>query len=116
MNSTHSVISDFLDGEAFDPTALGEALADAAGRELLIDFVIMRYAAVVDEAVVPARRPRTRARLITAIAAAVLLALAVGYQLGHRQSDSTSVLSSAPEPTRVLDAATWQTVTQENRQ
>jgi hypothetical protein len=45
MNPNHEVISDFLDGDTFEPRALGEALADPAGRELLIDFVILRYAA-----------------------------------------------------------------------
>ena len=59
MNTNHEVISDFLDGEAFEPRALGEALADPAGRELLIDFVVLRYAAraQADEVAVQAATP-----------------------------------------------------------
>ena len=84
MNPNHEVISDFLDGEAFEPRALGEALADPAGRDLLIDFVVLRYAAQADDPVMvaepPARRPPNRFLLA---AAAVLVALVGGYQLGQ---------------------------------
>ena len=61
MNPNHEVISDFLDGEAFEPRALGEALADPAGRDLLIDFVVLRYAAQADERVDGCRAPRAPA-------------------------------------------------------
>src|SRR5262245_2959202 len=93
MNPTHEVISDFLDGEAFEPHALGEALADPAGRDLLIDFVVLRYAAQADEAVTLAEPHARRQplRLLLA-AAAVLGALAGGYQFGQRPH--------IPDPTR----------------
>jgi hypothetical protein len=99
MNANHEVISDFLDGEAFEPRALGEALSDPAGRELLIDFVVLRYAAraQADEVAVQAATParRSPSRLLLA-AAAVLVALLGGYQFGQR--------NAGPEPERAPDA------------
>ena len=106
MNPNHDVISDFLDGEAFEPRALGEALADPAGRDLLIDFVVLRYAAQADDPVMvvePAVR-RTAGRLLLA-AAAVLVALVGGYQLGQRHVDSESI--QPPNATRVV-TVDWQ--------
>ena len=112
MNPNHEVISDFLDGEAFEPRALGEALADRAGRDLLIDFVVLRYAAQADDAVMvaepPARRPSNRLLLA---AAAVLLALVGGYQLGQRQAGPDS--TRPPAPTRVVQVD-WQSVSEES--
>src|SRR5687768_10093953 len=100
MNPNHEVISDFLDGEAFEPRALGEALADPAGRDLLIDFVVLRYAAQADDPVIvaepTARRPLNRLLLT---AAALLVALLGGYQLGHQQGGPSS---TPPAPTRVV--------------
>ena len=112
MNPNHEVISDFLDGEAFEPRALGEALADPAGRELLIDFVVLRYAAQANAAAAAAepaaRRPSSRLLLA---AAAVLMALFGGYQFGQRQAAPDS--TRPPEPTRVVQVD-WQRVTEEN--
>ena len=112
MNPNHEVISDFLDGEAFEPRALGEALADAAGRELLIDFVVLRYAAQADAAAAAtepaARRPSSRLLLA---AAAVLVALVGGYQFGQQQAAPDS--TRPPEPTRVVQVD-WQRVSEEN--
>src|SRR6185503_3047041 len=92
MNPNHEVISDFLDGEAFEPRALGEALADPAGRDLLIDFVVLRYAAQTEDGVMvaaPATR-RQSSRLLLVAAVAVLVALVSGYQLGHSQAEPDS--------------------------
>ena len=61
MTPNHEVNSDFLDGEAFEPHALGEALADPVGRDLLIDFVVLRYAAQADDPFTVAAPPRTTA-------------------------------------------------------
>jgi hypothetical protein len=112
MNPNHEVISDFLDGEAFEPRALGEALADPAGRDLLIDFVVLRYAAQANDALMiagpHARRPSKRLLLA---AAAVLLALAGGYQFGHRQAGPDS--TRPPAPTRVV-AVDWHSVPEES--
>src|SRR5688500_6984219 len=92
MNPNHDVISDFLDGEAFDARRLGEALADPAGRDFLIDCVVLRHAVQADAPVVVAdpapRRPPLRLFLT---AAALVVALVGGYQIGHRQA--------APDPT-----------------
>lgn len=111
MNPNHEVISDFLDGEAFEPRALGEALADPAGRDLLIDFVVLRYAAQADDPVMvahsPARRPLNRFLLT---AAAVLVALVGGYQLGYRKAEPDS--AGPPAPTRVV-AVEWHSVAEE---
>lgn len=110
MNPKHEVISDFLDDEAFEPHALGEALADPAGRDILIDFVVLRYAARADDPVVvapPAARWQP-SRLLLA-AAAVLVALVGGYQLGHRQAAP----ESPPAATRVVPVD-WQSVQEES--
>jgi hypothetical protein len=116
MNANHEVISDFLDGEAFEPRALGEALADPAGRELLIDFVVLRYAAmaamthadeVATRAEVPARRSPSRLLLA---AAAVFVALLGGYQFGQRTAVSEP--AQAPDATRVVQVD-WQRVAEE---
>jgi hypothetical protein len=106
MNPDHEVISDFIDGEAFDPVALGEALADPAGRDLLIDFVVLRYAAQSDDAVGvagPVARQQPIRYLL--VAAAVLVALVGGYQFGqmHVEPDSTA----PPAVTRVVPVD-WQ--------
>jgi hypothetical protein len=111
MMVNHEVISDFLDGEAFDPHALGEALADPAGRDLLIDFVVLRYAAQADDPAVvtgpPARRAPSRVLLA---AAAALVALVGGYQLGHRHASVDA--TRPPAVTRVVPVD-WQSVPEE---
>src|SRR5215204_4074694 len=88
-NLDYEVISDFLDGDTFEPRALGEALADPAGRELLIDFVVLRYAAQAQAdgaaAAAPPAARRASSRLLLA-AAAVLVALVAGYQFGQSQA------------------------------
>ena len=112
MNPNHEVISDFLDGEAFEPRALGEALADPAGRDLLIDFVLLRYAAQADDPVVVAAPPaRRQPRRFVLAAAAVLVALVGGYQFGHRQAGSDS--PPPPAATRVVPVD-WHSVLEEN--
>jgi hypothetical protein len=109
MNPNHEVISDFLDGEAFDPHVLAEALAHPAGRDLLIDFVVLRYAAQADDPVVAAPLARWRPNRFLFAAAAVLVALVGGYQLGHRQVGPDS---PPPAATRVVPVD-WQSVPEE---
>src|SRR4051812_11648537 len=110
MTTTHDVISAFLDDEPFEPQALADALADPAGRELLIDFVLLRHVAQSEgtAAVVtptparPARRP-----LYWAAAAAAVVVLLGGYQLGQRRS--TDEAPPPPAPTRVVQSEpVWQ--------
>ena len=110
MNPKHEVISDFLDGEAFEPHALGEALADHDGRDLLIDFVVLRYAAQADDPVVLVAPPaRWQPRRFVLAAAAVLIALVGGYQLGQRQAGPDS---APPAATRVVPVD-WQRISEE---
>ncbi len=114
MSANHEVISDFLDGEPFEPHALGEALADPAGREMFIDFIVLRYAATAqaDEVAMRAEAPparRSPGRLLLA-AAAVFVALLGGYQFGQRNAGPEP--RSAPEATRVVQVD-WQKVTEE---
>ena len=112
MIPNHEVISDFLDDEAFEPHALGEALANPAGRDILIDFVVLRYAVQADDEVLVAEPPvrRPSSRLLLAVAA-VLVALVSGYQFGQRQNGSDSI--GPPTPTRVVSVE-WHSVPEEN--
>ena len=110
MNTNHEVISAFLDDEPFEPQALADALADPAGRELLIDFVLLRYVAESEESAnvvtpTPAQRPKRPMYLVAA--AAVVVALLGGYQLGQRQSTDNS--PAPPAATRVVQSEpVWQ--------
>jgi hypothetical protein len=112
MTTDDAVISDFLDGETFDPRALGEALADPGGRDLLIDSIVLRYAAQSDDLAVPAADPAEHrsGRLLWA-AAAVLVALAGGYQLGYSKREVSSSIEP-PSASRVV-TVDWQPVTDE---
>ncbi len=112
MNSNHAVISAFLDDEPFEPHALAEALADPAGREVLIDFVLLRHVAQSDESagiVAPAPARQSKRSLYLAAAAAVVVALLGGYQLGQLQATDDS--PRPPAATRVVQSEpVWQVV------
>jgi len=111
MNPNHEVISDFLDGEAFEPRALGEALADPAGRDLLIDCVVLRYAAQADDSLMSAEpRVHRRPNRLLLAAASVLVALVGGYQLGYRQARPDS---TPPAATRVV-TVDWHSAPEES--
>ena len=110
MNETHEVISAFLDDEPFDPSQLAKALAEPAGRDLLIDLIALRHLARSDDKephTLRAQKPwRASLRAIVA-AAAVLVALVGGYLVGERRSETG--LPGAPAATRVVDAPpAWQ--------
>jgi hypothetical protein len=110
MNTNHEVISAFLDDEPFEPQALAEALADPAGRELFIDFVLLRHLAQSEESadvVAPAPARQSKRPLYWVAAAAVVVALLGGYQLGQRQSVDDSL--RPPAATRVVQSEpVWQ--------
>lgn len=110
MNSNHDVISAFLDDEPFEPRALAEALADPAARDLLVDFVLMRYVAQLQESAgvgTPTPEMRSKRPLYLVAAAAVVVALLGGYQLGQRQATEDSI--RPPAPTRVVQSEpVWQ--------
>jgi len=112
MNSNHEVISAFLDDEPFEPQALADALADPAGRDLLIDFVLLRHVAQPPETagvVTPAPAARPKRPLYLVAAAAVVVALLGGYQLGQRQAADASL--RPPAATRVVQSEpVWQEV------
>lgn len=111
MNTHHAVISAFLDDEPFEPQALAEALRDPEGRELLIDFVLLRHVAHSEESdgVTPMPAPRSKRPLsFLAAAAAVVVALLAGYQLGQQESTDDT---RPPAATRVVQPETaWQEV------
>jgi hypothetical protein len=110
MPTNPEVISAFLDDEPFEPQALADALADPANRELLIDFVLLRHVAQSDESpavVMPTPAPRSDRRLYLVAAAAAVVALLGGYQLGQRQSADVS--ARPPEATRIVQSEpVWQ--------
>jgi hypothetical protein len=106
MTQTHAVISAFMDDEPFDAAELATALADPAGRTLLIDLVALRHIVQPDEAATQEAgtfRSRWRPLLATA---AMLVALAGGYFLGDRRSAVDQ--SEPPAPTRVVQETAWQ--------
>ncbi len=105
MTDKHEVISAFLDGETFDPSALGQALADPEGRAMLIDLVALQHLVAESPEAVPIVRQHRRGRLLFAVAAAaVVVASFVGYSLGERQGSASAV--TPPTPTRVVQPAT----------
>ena len=110
MNTNHEVISAFLDDEPFEPQALAEALADPAGRDLLIDFVLLRHVAQSEESarvVTPSPALQSKRRLYLVAAAAVVVSLLGGYQLGQRGSTDDS--PQPPAATRVVQSEpVWQ--------
>jgi hypothetical protein len=107
-NANDDVISAFLDNEPFDPGALGRALAEPAGRDLLLDFIALRHLVTDDGAVERqpiVTTPRSRRRDVMA-AAAVVAALAGGYAVGRDRAPAGTTVGSAqaaPEPTRVVE-------------
>jgi hypothetical protein len=112
MNTNLEVISAFLDDEPFEPQALADALADPAGRALLVDALLLRHVAQPEEpavATMPASAPPSKRPLYLAAAAAVVVALLGGYQLGQRQSPPAP--PQPPAATRVVQSApVWQEV------
>ena len=110
MNTNPEVISAFLDDEPFEPQALAEVLADPACRELLIDFVLLRHVAQSEESasvVTPTPALQSKKPLYLVAAAAAVVALLGGYQLGQRQSTDDS--PRPPAATRVVQSEpVWQ--------
>ena len=106
MNSTHEVISAFMDDEPFDRLELATALDDPAGRAILIDLLALRQIVQPSDAPPTMRRPPARgtAWRISAAAAALILALAGGYLAGAQRAVATPANTTAPPPTRVVQA------------
>ncbi len=110
MNDIHEVISAFLDDEPFDASQLAEALAERAGRDLLIDLIALRHLAQPDDKepyTLRDQRPWRASLRAMVAAAAVLVALVGGYLVGERRSETG--FPEAPAATRVVDAPpAWQ--------
>ncbi len=103
---SHEVISAFVDREPFDAEELGRALADPAGRDLLIDLIALRELITTDVAdeARPAVARRPSRALVLAMAATVALAVAGGYLAGKRQPPrAAQTMEEAPAPTHVSD-------------
>ena len=101
------VISAFLDNEPFDARELADVLADAEGRDTLIQIIGLRHVVLASDHAIPAPE-RSRRRLpLVARAAIVVCALGAGYAAGamRRQPADRAVnaLSEpAPPPTIVV--------------
>jgi hypothetical protein len=107
MSDVDDVIEAFVDGEPVDPASLKTALADAAGRDLLVDLLVLRGLVAGQWAARPAASaaPRSRgSRLWLAAAAATVAAFGVlgGYVAGsHRVANPVTgpaALTAAPAP------------------
>ena len=107
MNPNCEVISAFIDDDPVDPEALANALATPEGRSFLIDAIALRGLAVSSSTPAMTARPKSNMGRRLVLAAAVILATLVSFQLGQRQGLNETV--RAPEPTRVIAAGTaWQ--------
>lgn len=111
------VIEAFLDGEAIDPMLLRRAMEDSAGRDHLVDLLLLREAVQgVDRAgwntvAKPAVSSRTR---WWAAAAAIVLSVGAGFVAGQRTLAATPpdvaietaievpAAPAAPQPTRTI--------------
>ena len=118
MSDELEVISAFVDGERVDHDALRRALADAAGRDYLIDLLALRESVAEMTPQMPiavAARPGTAMRVLRfgGAAAALVLAIGGGYVAGHRSAESEIAMAPAvaspatsttpaPAPTRVI--------------
>lgn len=103
----HDVISAFLDNEPFDAKELSEALTTQEGRELLIDLIALRSVIQPTEHEGMTQVGRRPLWMLVS-AAAVLLALVSGYQIGRSTGADAmpapggAVALVAPEPTTLL--------------
>jgi hypothetical protein len=125
MNNTPpEILSEFLDGAAYDPAELVEALQAPGAREALVDFVLLRAGIEqANDAPSPAfyvEMRRTLAgsentsswkeRWVPTLALAAVIALAafglwIGSNGERRPSDTAE---QPPTPVRTLQFTTWQ--------
>ena len=122
MAETHDVIAAFADGERVSPDTLKRALADEAGRDYLIDLLVLRGLVHTlgpeMEIEVIATPPRRRVPSWIGIAAAVVVSVLGGYAAGRVTSPAAARVPvanaivetvaqpprpvAAPQPTRVI--------------
>jgi len=91
-----TVISAFVDDEPFDPAELGAALADPAGRQLIIDFLSLRQLVAEEGPQTPTVYRHGRSAWAGWLVAAAL-ALAIGGAWLMAPKSSTP-----PKPDRVI--------------
>ena len=104
MSNSHGVISAFLDDRTFELQDLAAALEQPEGRGLLIDLLALRRIVQPTDAVpsVPPANVRAWSWLKPLVAAAALVvALVVGYRLGVSRAPTVAE-AVAPAPTRVV--------------
>ena len=103
MNSTHEVISAFLDDEPFDPEELAGRAERSGGPDVLIDLVALRRIVQPTDGraghrvATPVRRSPWR---VAAAAAALFLALGGGYLVGERRAVDRIFRSAAAHSDR----------------
>jgi len=104
---TDSVLSAFLDDEAFDPADLARVLADPGGRALLLDLVALRTL-VRDEPVTtpvrgPARVSRSKWIAVGFLAASILFGAGAAWLLPPLLRQRSSAGDEVPPtPTHVV--------------
>ena len=97
MNNNFDVIDAFADGEPVAPDALDRALADADGRQHLIDLLVLRGFAMSPQ-LAPVVAPPRAARPYLRWSIAALVAIAAGtsgYVAGSRTADARNRLQVA---------------------
>ena len=98
-STDHSVISALLDDEPLDAAELARALADPAGRRVLLDLVALRQLVREDGPDVAAGLVRSStSRTAWLVAAAVILAISGTWFVTSRVS------AAPPRPDRVIHA------------
>jgi hypothetical protein len=111
MTDAHDVIAAFIDGERVDTEALKHALADAAGRDYLVDALALRELIAEPEVTGRIEHHDTRAlpkRWLLAAAAMIAVGVLSGYAVGRLRPLSPAVEAgfhqpiTAPAPTHVI--------------
>jgi hypothetical protein len=105
---TDDVISAFLDGEPFAAADLTRALADAAGRELLVDLTALRSLVRDDDTVAPAAggtiaAARRRGIAVGFLAASIVFAVVAAVFLPALLARAGEDLPPRPDRVVVFD-------------
>jgi hypothetical protein len=113
MSDVHDVIEAFIDGEYVDPPLLKQALSEEAGRDLLVDLLVLRGLVAGQPATraAAADAPRSRSswlRLVAAAACIAAVGVLGGYLAGLRHTPEVArpapVIGApaAPAPTHII--------------
>ena len=127
MTDHRDVVAAFLDHEPVEAAALERALADAGGREYLIDLLvlrgfvanpILRLDPIERPAVLERKQGRRSGLWLAAAAALVALGMTGGYVAGRvidrqqqvSRAEQRASVPAAPAPTHVIrleNGVTW---------